>query len=445
MLKKVIFIILIIICTVFTFGYFRYNRTVNTANKIPVSADVVIRMNLREIEYTMLKDVVKHPFLYFKSIKNNQHKKAFSLFDEVVFPSNVFFYSNNNVLKNTWVSTTIEIKNKMRLLSFFNQDKFVKKTLEKADYFINKKTVYLINKNQLRIVFNLDEISNIETKLNTILNTNNYLNDENSIVQKLKNSKELIAISTKSKSFLELGVDENEISIIGELSEKNMPFLSYKTSVTNRSVLSFSGKVKKTFLFDYLKKSSKDNFEKLTNVSLDSIQTHWNGDFNVKLASFIYKKDTILTYEYDDDFNKIATTTIQKTIVPDLNISLGGSYIFTYLSSKKAIKNINGEKILVVNPLFKTYADKNSKELFLYSKKAVHANYYKNNQHVNNKFSLFFDVEEYLKTQEDSLIISNDYLTGIKNVKAVITKNNKVDFKVVFKNTPQSFIYKMLK
>lgn len=448
MFKKVLFVIFLLISTLFTFGYFKYYPRENTDVKIPVSADVIIRVNLREIAYNMLKDVVKHPLTYLKSSKKNKQTKVGSLFEQLKIPSDVFFYSNKDILKNTWVSTVIEIKNKADLLSFFNQDKFVKKSLENAVYFISKKTVYFINNNQLRIVFNIDEITKVETKLKTLLNTNNYLKDENSIVQKLKNSKELIALSTKSNDFLELGIDENEISILGELSEKNTPFLSSENNINNGLLATVSGKLKKSFLSDYLDKSSKDRFKKFTNLSIDSLQRHWNGEFNVNLNAFIQRKDSVVTYQYDDDFNKIAKTMIKKTIVPDVNVSFGGTTIFNYLSSKKALKNINGKKILLVNPLFKTYAYQQEKSLFLSSKDESNTILSKQknkkfNEHT--KFLLFIEVEKYLKTQDTSLENFTKYLAEIKTIKAVVATNNKVSVKVCFKTSALKSMYQTIK
>ncbi|MCD8401494.1 hypothetical protein [Tenacibaculum finnmarkense] len=448
MFKKILFVVFLLISTLFTFGYFKYYPRENTAVKIPVSADVIIRVNLREIAYTMLKDVVKHPLIYLKSSKKNKQTKVGSLFEQLKIPSDVFLYSNNDILKNTWVSTVIEIKNKADLLSFFNQDKFVKKSLENAVYFISKKTVYFINNNQLRIVFNIDEITKVETKLKILLNTKEYLKDENSIVQKLKNSKELIALSTKTNDFLELGIDENEILILGELSEKNTPFLSSENNINNGLLATVSGKVKKSFLSDYLDKSSKDRFKKFTNLSIDSLQRYWNGEFNANLNAFIQRKDSVVTYQYDDDFNKIAKTTIQKTIIPDVNVSFGGGAFLNYLASKKALKNINEKKILLVNPLFKTYAYQQEKSLFLSSKDESNTilNKEKNkkfNQHT--KFLLFIEVEKYLKTQDTSLENFTKYLAEIKTIKAVVSTNNKVSVKVCFKTSALNFLYQTIK
>ena len=67
MVKKIVYTVIIIFGILFTVGYFRYNPTVNFTKEIPVYAEAIVRVNLREIEYTIIKDVVRHPFLYFKS------------------------------------------------------------------------------------------------------------------------------------------------------------------------------------------------------------------------------------------------------------------------------------------------------------------------------------------------------------------------------------------
>ncbi|MDE0536830.1 hypothetical protein, partial [Tenacibaculum sp. L6] len=61
MIKKIAYTFLIVCCIVVTVGFFRYNPTVIYAGKVPVSAETVIHINIREIEYNILTSFLEHP------------------------------------------------------------------------------------------------------------------------------------------------------------------------------------------------------------------------------------------------------------------------------------------------------------------------------------------------------------------------------------------------
>ncbi len=443
MVKKIGYTILIVIGLLFTVGYFRYNPTVNITNVIPISADAIVRVNLREIEYNMVKDVVKHPFSYFKSTKNSGSTESrLSLFDQIVIPTNVFFYTNYSNLKNRWISSVIEIKDKTNLQAFFKQEKLVRKTIDDIEYFTHKNVVYFIANNELRILFSFNKITKVENILSVVLKGENYLGEKEGILSNIKTSNQLIAVSTKKEGFFELSMSSEELSIKGQLNQKNNLFLPYKIQKNTNSLASISGRINKQLLFGLVKTKQKERFEKLVNLSLDSINNHWDGEVDINLESFIKRNDTIITYEYDDDFNKVEKKSIQKKVVPKLNIRIGGSTFFDYLLSKDAIKNIEKENLLVVNPFFKTYANKRKNELFLFSNGT-----YKDDsvRSEKNKFLLFFNVEKYLQNESDFYSISKEYFSSVRNIKAVVTKENKIEIVVNLKGTPQKFMYQILK
>ena len=443
MIKRISYIVLIIISILFTVGYFRYNPTVNLINTIPVYADVVVRVNLREIEYNMMKDAVKHPFFYFESTKSSGNtKNRLSLFDEVVIPADIFFYTNYSNLKNTWVSSVIEIKDKASLRSFFKQEKLIGKREGNIEYFTDKNKLYFISNDELRVLFSFGEITKIKEKINFVINNKAYLIEEDNVLCKLKNSNELIVISTKKEDFFELGIDDESLLLKGKLSKNNNLFLPYKVIEKRNSLVSISGNINSNLLFGLIEKQQKNKFKNLTNLSLDSIHNHWNGNFDIELKFFRTINDTVVTYEYDDDFNKVEKTTIQKNITPDINIKLGGTTLFDYLDSKDAIKSVDGENLLVINPFFKTYAGESENNVILFSK---NINAVSSKKGKKNKFLLFFNVEKYMKIEKSTYSISNKYLSSVKNIKAFVTKENAIQVKINLKNSPQKNALQLLK
>ena len=234
----------------------------------------------------------------------------------------------------------------------------------------------------------------------------------------------------KNKGFFELKKKSQKILIEGELS--NNLFLPYE-AVENEQVLALvSGRVNQEFASGFIKKRQKDKFKKLTNLSLDSINNYWNGELDFSIKSFENKTDTITTYEYDDDFNKIEKKSVDVKIIPNINFRIGGSTIFDYLYSKKSIQNVEGENIAVLNPLFKTYASKGGKEAVLHSV-LNGVNDFK--ERGSNKFSFLLNVERYLEKDRGLYSVTNKYLKQIRKVRATVTKNNEIKVVIDLKST----------
>lgn len=447
MLKKVVFTVLIIVGVLFTVGYFRYNPTVNIANTIPAYADVVVRVNLRKIEYKILKDVVKHPFLYFssskKTTKTNISKSKISLLDAIDIPTDVFCYTNHNNLKNIWISSVIKIDDKQKLLAFLEQEKFIKKQYSSSvTLFTRNNFSCIVQNNELKLLYSFNKEKDITHILDFILKKNSYLLEKNKVIDYLKNTGNLIAIATKKDGFIELGITKNKLFFLGNLNNDIGFFLPYKAQRNIKSLAHISAKINKELLFSFVKNEQKNKVKKLTTLSLDSIKKHWNGEVDAVITSFINQKDTIVTYEYDDDFNKVVKTTIQATIKPDLKVKFGGSNFFNYLYNKQAIKYVANDSLLVVNPLFKTYVKNRPNELVLYSNKEKSAHFMSDNQH---KFSFSFDVENYLKSSKNTSITFNKYLQSVKKMEAFVTDKNKITISICFENSPQSYFYQLLK
>lgn len=423
MKKKIVYLVLIILGVVFTVGYFRYNPTVNIINTIPASAESVIRINLREVEYIMIKDVLKHPLSYFdfKKTTSSGSKKTISLINQIEIPKNLFFYTNSKSLKNTWISSAVEIKNKEKLFEFFKQEGVVKKNKETVAYFAYKKFNYFVKGDELKMMFSYNDITKTELIIDTVFKEGSYLKESNKDLLKLKNSKGLIAMYVKNNGFFELKKQSQKILIEGELN--NNLFLPYE-AVENEQVLALvSGRVNQEFASGFIKKKQKDKFKKLTNLSLDSINNYWNGELDFSIKSFENKTDTITTYEYDDDFNKIEKKSVDVKIIPNINFRIGGSTIFDYLYSKKSIQNVEGENIAVLNPLFKTYASKGGKEAVLHSVPNGINNF---KEKGSNKFLFLLNVERYLEKDRGLYSVTNKYLKQIRKVRATITKNNEI-------------------
>ncbi|WP_299124579.1 hypothetical protein [uncultured Tenacibaculum sp.] len=444
MIKKIGFSILLILSIIFTVGFFRYNPTVNLSNIIPTSAEAIIRINLREAEYNVVKDVVLHPLSYidFEGSSKSGSEKRISLFDQIEIPDNVFFYTNSTVLKDLWVSSSLEIKNRANLVRFLKKEGKQIEYKSNIDCFIYKKFLFLLKENKLSVVYSLNEITNLNQILTTVFEGVTYLKENDVKLLKLKNSSGVIAFQSKEFGFFELEKDQEKLILKGELNEGNNPFLAYDSQELKEGIASFSGRINKEFLFSFMNTKKKEKFKKLTNLSLDSLNNYWNGEINFCLDSFQSKNDTIITYEYDDDFNKVEKKSIHKSLFPVVCLKIGGSNVFKYLYESKGIQNVEGEELLVLNPLFKTYVNNEEGELQLSS---TRDNVYDSRLNKKNKFSMTFNIKSHLEENRGIYTLSNKYLKQVQKIKATVNNDNQLELIISLKNTSLKSIYQELK
>jgi len=128
MIKKTGYSLLLLIAIVLLFGYFRYHPTLEYKNKIPASAETIMQVNLRELEYGLVSDFCKNPLTYLNKKSSSSGKQSNdslkSFYKSVYIPINIFLYTNTKNLKNCLVSSSIKVKHKTDLVTFFLQQKF---------------------------------------------------------------------------------------------------------------------------------------------------------------------------------------------------------------------------------------------------------------------------------------------------------------------------------
>ncbi|WP_420552267.1 hypothetical protein [Tenacibaculum aiptasiae] len=444
MIKKIVYSILLILSIIFTVGFFRYNPTVNLSNTIPTSAEAIVRINLREAEFNIVKDVVLHPLSYidFEESSESNSEKRISFFDQIEIPNNVFFYTNSTILKDLWVSSPVEVKDKVGLVSFLKKEGKLIGNKTRIDCFIYKKLFFLLKENKLSVVYSLKKTTNIDRVLNTVFEKKSYLNENDAKLLKLKNSNGVIAFQSKEFGFFELEKDQEKLILKGGLNEEDSPFLAYDSQELKEGIASFSGRINKEYLLSSIDAKKKEKFKKLTNLSLDSLRNYWNGKIDFSLESFQSKNDTIVTYEYDDDFNKVEKKSIHKSLLPNVCLRIGGDKVYEYLKRNKGIQNVEGKELLVLNPLFKTYANNEEDELLMSSTYDTVGDFTVDKK---NRLSVVFNVESYLEENRGLYTLSNKYLKQVQKIKATVSNDNQLELIVSLKESSLKSIYQELK
>ncbi len=437
MAKKIAYTLFVIIIIGFTVGYFRYNPTVNFVNIIPKTAKKVVRVNLRELEYSLLKEYVFNPSLIFESEgKGIKREKKISLFKQIEIPSNLFFYSFSDNLNDTWYSHRITIKDRSQLEAFFNEQKLPKNVYKNIDFFQKKHLIYAIVENKLVVVFTRDK--GAESVLEKLLNQEDYLATKNTLVTSIANNEALVSAGTVAGDFLRLTKEGNGLNISGKWMKFESLFLSQMFKSSEKSIASAFGKVNTKELSELISEEQKKKLKRLTTIELDSVAKYWNGELRAQVLNVEVKRDTIVSYDYDDDFNKIEKKEIQEKKVPVSQTFLGGEQLYSYLKGKLFIKNVEEAEVLTLNPLFKTEVKSLDEGLLMFSGTESSLGIFERNESFKTKFILKVNIESFDK----HFSFKKPLLKKLKKGSFRIEKDNHFTFNATFSKTPISSILK---
>ncbi len=413
------------------------NPQLEYKNKVPASAETIIHVNLRKVEYAVVKSYLKDPFSYFdfktpskKQKDSLKEGKKVSLYSAISIPVNIFFYTNKEEFKGVFISSFFKVKNRLNLASFFKEKKYVKKEKKAITIYEKESHFFALHKNDLVFVYKREPADVVKLTENIFANTL-FMKEEDPLMKRMKKSKSDLTLATLENDFLELDISNESLRFSGSLGDKFNWFLPYKAEQPKElGIANISGKFNTLFLSQKLKQNQKDKIKKLTTLSMDSILKKWNGDLTFNLSSFSTKTDTIVTYEYDDDFNKIEKRAIEKRVIPDLDLTTSKGTLISYLKEKEVVKKVQGEEIVTIIPFFKVLVNNTNDDLFFYTKEQG-----KRIIGARGKFMFYFNVETYMKESNGFYIQDNSYFNSIKNMRFVVSENNDFKLTVNLKKT----------
>ncbi len=451
MLKKLIYILLGVTAILLVTYFARYKQASNFTNRIPATATAVININTRQLEHHLLVDLLTHPSSYIDftpSIEEDSvEEESFSLTKGISIPKNVLLFTDGNTLGSAWYSSIFELDDETELSRFLVSEKFNKEQHDSINLYKKGILIFGIKNNKLIICFNANGKKETIKKLNTYFNETIFLQTTSSLLKSLDNKSD-ISYTTLKKDFLIANFQKGKLKIGGDF---NPGFDLFKTNSQpvffKNSIASISGTFNKksSHFKKLLKTSDLRKFEEFTHLSADSIISKWNGDFSITLKSIEPKTDSIITYNYDDDFNKVEVISTQEIIIPDMNISLGKvpeNSLFNYFQQKKAIKIVGIDSIFAAIPLYGFLASDKDKTLEIYT---ISTSEYQKRQ--STKLSGKFNLEAYLQNPLDIplLPVDSTYENFIRDILLELSDKNEFHLEINALDSERSFLGQLIK
>lgn len=342
-----------------------YRNYMSYQGTIHKNVNQIIKIKVDKIVSTIAFNALKNPVYYYNDkesetdsiVDKKEQNKGFNI------PANIFLFTVKGKSETTFFSV-LNINNKdnfknylinqFKIKSFSEQQNFTKATTK------DQKINLAFNKDKCVIAFNPSK-EKVEDIFTDLLVKNNTLISDNPFWQTIKNQNNHISYISSNLNQLSINFIDGEIDINGQFKQA-----SHLVIPANKSNYKFSDS-SSVSMFLNLKtiKNHKPINIKNQVIGLDSLNTYYNGNFYAEISGKTSQIDSIITYTYNDDFEKVETLTAVKKDVPEININLNANSkeFVRYLNRISAVKDNMINKNLF--PLYQFQIDTLSQQILL--------------------------------------------------------------------------------
>ncbi|MDY0929737.1 hypothetical protein [Chryseobacterium sp. CFBP8996] len=397
MKKKYIFLVIIILFSVGV--YFVLFHKDKSLKYIPENADIIVLVDVKKAKRQYISSYLMHPSKWFEEKKEKKNK--ISITDSgLEIPDFLQIFHLNNTKISEWY-TVLEINDKEKLSLFLKDRKFIND--EKG---IFKSNQFFVKINGEKCIVGTSDL--------------NFNNIGKPFSQKFRNN------VLNADSFMDDGL--GSISFISELRTQNFSIdlkddeieIKNEQNSTNFESL-ISDLYKKTQFLDA--ELDSENIKKIGSAFKGNISDSISVNHLKMSAHLTQVNDTIVSYEYDDNFNEIEKISYQKIVQPDYAIVLQTSNpekAWTYFQNKKWI---NAQNQFTAIPFQPNLIGINKNRIFIKStRKSVKLNETKKQNYIFIKNNpLLFSSFKTLNNQ------------FFKNVEYIFYGNKNQDYTVKIK------------
>lgn len=439
---------ILVLLLIFFVGTFKYRQFNANRVLIPANASSLIKINTDEIYKSIGLNMIANLGYYLKS----GEKKSSSGVDTKKFdsgldiPASLYFYTIAGKSKDL-LFTRFSIKDSTAFKNFITKTLSLNpvKNIGKRVYFTmskdNRLTIFY-NKTSAALSFSL-RTEDSEQALLDILNEKNFINVNESNFSDVNKYNDHILLFTDQENIAKLNFNTGSINVNYEFTTKVLIPAEKPTSRV------FSPESTMSLWLNAKLEKTENKLLKLKDFSLerDSILKYYHGYLDAEWTNSTQQVDSVITYDYNDDFEKVEKISLQKHSVPNLsvNVAAHASGLKHYLQQQNFIIADGNVVNKAVFPLYKLFVS-NEKENLVFSTQKNQKLNFKSEQtsdffHLNVNFTKL--------NQQISLPFITNQAKSLKTleVKGKSIGNNKVRIEGEFKfnNTDINALYQLLK
>lgn len=339
-------IIIIVVCCVSVYGYVQYQRNISYQTPISKNASRIIRVDVYGIYKSMILD--------FFSRKKSKRE---SMFRGISIPANIFIYTLKGK-QSTTLLASFPVKNKADMeASLKEQGQWINvgKVMPGISVATTADKTWTVVYNDRRIAFawSLHQ-EKVQEALLEIVQEQNTIAVANSPFKTVQEQEGHITFqSGENKGSLDFG--RGNIKAFMSLAAKD-----YRIPQTAEHLETGSGDAIHLWLYADLQPllQGKIYAGDSMQISGDSLLACHPGGLELAVTQPVTQREEVVTYTYNDDFEKIATTTIQEHTVPGIYAWLKADVqsLSGYFKKQGIISKDSGVVRKSLFPLYQLYA-----------------------------------------------------------------------------------------
>ena len=445
-MKKFLKIAAVILLSLLIFfvGTFKYRQYQANQVAIPKNATALIKISVDEIYKSLAVNMVTNPGFYLKSDLKKDTLSKINKFDHgLKIPASIYLYTIQYQPKTALFSRLV-IDDIVQFENFLNGT--LKLQLSKKGVLNHGKSKLgnlevLYNSDNVAIVFS-NEVANFGASLIEILSQKNQIELNESKFKALSHSTDHLAFYNLTNN-ASINFEKGLLNFNNEFLSKTI--IPFKKPIHRK----FDDKSVINMWFNADLVSTPNKNQRFKNISLDtdSLIKYYCGYMDFEWYGKTRQLDSIITYEYDDDFEKVEKVTVQNREVPNLVMSVNADalQLTNYLKIQKLI-NLNDYTLQKnVFPLYKVFVSGTNQKLILSTNKATSIN--SSVIPTNDFFGLNVNIN-YLNTQANFPFFK-PYFKSFKhlNVSGSSTAGSKIRINgtLTFANENINSLYQLLK
>lgn len=437
--------VILISLLVFFVGTFKYRQYKANQISIPKNTTSLIKIGVDEIYKSLAANMIANPQFYFKYNLRKDTKSNFDAFEHgLKIPASIYFYNITNTPITTFFSR-FEIKEIKEFENFLKNTLHLQifKKIEGVNLAKSKFGNFVIayNSNSAAIALAI-QTENYEPILLNLLKQKDFVKINNSRFKELLKRKEHLAFNNKENNGW-INFNNGIINFSNDFLTKDIILLR---SVKHRKL---SENTIMSFWLSGNFKPLRNKVYKYKNFSLnrDSLLKYYNGNVDFEWTNSIQQTDSIITYEYNDNFEKVEKVSLQNRNIPLFfaNIETKTNGFKNYLA-KQDLVNLDSNTInRNVFPLYKVFVNDNIEYLNFSTQKAKAINANK----VSSEDFFYLNVDFIKLTKQLEMPVITNYFKVLKRfeIKGKTTNKGKANLKgkLQLKDENINSLYQILK
>ncbi len=338
-IKKILLFIfgLIAILAISFFAYKYYRSSKANQIKVPENTFAVVKINIDDLLLEMFKNSLSNYTDYYQSREDTSKIKSPKIWNiGLDIPAVLYLFTLSDTSYQYY--TVLNVNNKSKLESFLTNQLglSVDSTFQSQSdglQKLHKKHVTILLGDK-KMVLSLGSKSADNTLMDLLKSDQQNWFLANSLGEEVKeiNDGDLTYVD-KNKNWSNLNFKDGMFEFSGYFKSDlfRFPSEALQREISNDNILSFQLNTDLSLIF----KNRQADLEKL-NLPVDSIYQYVGNYVDIALKDkLVLERDTIITYDYDDNFEMIEKKEVQEIEVPDLSFHIKASpHLLSYLPEK---------------------------------------------------------------------------------------------------------------